>query len=594
MPCCPEALGGSADLTGSNNTKTKDQAPLTRDNYGGRYVYYGIREFGMAAAMNGMALHGGVIPYGGTFLVFADYCRPAIRLSALQRARVVYVMTHDSIGLGEDGPTHQPIEHLMALRVIPGLDVYRPADAIETTECWDLALKLATARRVLALTRQNLAQLRDGRRAENRSARGAYRLRAATAPRRVILTASGSEVEIAVAVREGLEAAGVGADVVSMPCWERFDAQPHPIAPTCCPMFRPTVKSCVSRSRPERRSAGSATPWCTDCASASTSSAPRRPRPALYDHFGLTAAKITPRVLWAANRQGKRRHSMAKVAINGFGRIGRLVARAILAKPESGLELVSINDLADAKANARLFKRDSVHGAYPGTVEVDGNDLIIDGKRIHVTAERDPANLPHAANGIDIALECTGFFTDRDSARKHLTAGAKRVLISAPAKGVDLTVVYGVNHDKLTGDHIIVSNASCTTNCLAPFAKVLHESIGIERGLMTTIHAYTNDQKILDQIHPDLRRARAAGMSMIPTTTGAARAVGEVLPELKGKLDGSAIRVPVPDVSLIDLTFTPKRDTNVEEVNGLLKAASDRPAQGHPAVQQRAAGLDRL
>jgi glyceraldehyde 3-phosphate dehydrogenase len=264
-----------------------------------------------------------------------------------------------------------------------------------------------------------------------------------------------------------------------------------------------------------------------------------------------------------------------KVAINGFGRIGRLVARAILAKPESGLELVAINDLADAKSNALLFKRDSVHGAYPGTVEVDGNDLIIDGKRIKVSAERDPANLPHAANGVDIALECTGFFTDKESGKKHIAAGAKRVLISAPAKGVDLTVVYGVNHDKLTADHVIVSNASCTTNCLAPVAKVMHEAIGIERGLMTTIHAYTNDQKILDQIHGDLRRARAAGMSMIPTTTGAARAVGEVLPELKGKLDGSAVRVPTPNVSLVDLTFTPKRDTTKEEVNALLKAASE-------------------
>jgi glyceraldehyde 3-phosphate dehydrogenase len=269
-----------------------------------------------------------------------------------------------------------------------------------------------------------------------------------------------------------------------------------------------------------------------------------------------------------------------KVAINGFGRIGRNVARAILERPDCGLELVSINDLADAKANALLFKRDSVHGAYPGTVEVDGTDLVIDGKRIHVTAEKDPANLPHAAQGIDIALECTGFFVDRESAGKHLTAGAKRVLISAPGKKVDLTVVYGVNHDKLTADHLIVSNASCTTNCLAPFAKVLHEAIGIERGLMTTIHSYTNDQKILDQIHKDPRRARAAALNMIPTSTGAAVAVGEVLPELKGKLDGSSIRVPTPNVSVVDLVFTPKRDTTLEEVNGLLKAAAEGPLKG--------------
>ena len=266
---------------------------------------------------------------------------------------------------------------------------------------------------------------------------------------------------------------------------------------------------------------------------------------------------------------------MTKVAINGFGRIGRLVARAILERDDHDLELVAINDLADAMSNAMLFKRDSVHGKFPGDVSAEGDHMIVNGKRIRVTAERDPAKLPHKELGVDIALECTGFFADAAGGQKHLDAGAKRVLISAPAKGAHLTVVYGVNHDKLTAEHTIVSNASCTTNCLAPVAKVLNDFIGIERGLMTTIHAYTNDQKILDQIHPDMRRARAAGMSIIPTTTGAARAVGEVLPELKGKLDGSAIRVPTPNVSLVDLTFTPKRDTTVEEINGALKAASE-------------------
>ena len=266
---------------------------------------------------------------------------------------------------------------------------------------------------------------------------------------------------------------------------------------------------------------------------------------------------------------------MTRVAINGFGRIGRLVARAILERPDCGLDLVSVNDLADAKSNAWLFSHDSVHGRFPGSVTTDGNDIVVNGKRIHVTAQKDPAKLPHRSNGIEIALECTGFFTDREGGEKHLEAGAKRVLISAPAKGVDLTVVYGVNDDKLKAADLIVSNASCTTNCLAPVAKVLNDALGIQRGLMTTIHAYTNDQKILDQIHKDLRRARAAAMSMIPTTTGAARAVGEVLPELKGKLDGSAIRVPVPDGSIVDLTFVPGRDTTREEVNQILKAASE-------------------
>jgi len=266
---------------------------------------------------------------------------------------------------------------------------------------------------------------------------------------------------------------------------------------------------------------------------------------------------------------------MTKVAINGFGRIGRLVARALLSRDDHGLELVAINDLADAKANAMLFKRDSVHGTWPGEVSAEGDTLVVDGKRIKVTAERDPAKLPHKELGVELALECTGFFADREGGQKHLDAGAKRVLISAPAKGVDKTIVYGVNHDSLISEDVIVSNASCTTNCLAPVAKVLNDFVGIERGLMTTIHAYTNDQKILDQVHSDMRRARAAGMSMIPTTTGAARAVAEVLPELKGKLDGSAIRVPTPNVSLVDLTFTPGRDTTRDEINAALRAAAD-------------------
>ena len=270
-----------------------------------------------------------------------------------------------------------------------------------------------------------------------------------------------------------------------------------------------------------------------------------------------------------------------KVAINGFGRIGRLVARAILSRTDHDFELVAINDLGDAQSNALLFKRDSVHGNWPGEVGVDGDSLVIDGKRIKVTAERDPANLPHAALGVEIALECTGIFADKAKASAHLTAGAKRVVISAPATGVDKTIVFGVNHQTLTKDDIVISNASCTTNCLAPLAKVLHDAIGIESGFMTTIHSYTNDQNVLDQLHKDMRRARAAALSMIPTTTGAARAVGEVLPELKGKLDGSSIRVPTPNVSVVDLKFLPSRPTTKDEVNSLLKAAAENgPLKG--------------
>lgn len=269
-----------------------------------------------------------------------------------------------------------------------------------------------------------------------------------------------------------------------------------------------------------------------------------------------------------------------KVAINGFGRIGRLVARAILERDDHDLELVSINDLADTKANALLFQYDSTHGRYPGTVTAGEGKLTVGGRDIAVTSERDPANLPHTAQGVDIVLECTGFFQSDEASRPHLAAGAKRVIISAPATGVSKTIVYGVNHDTLTAEDVVISNASCTTNCLAPVAKVLHDLVGIQRGFMTTIHSYTNDQRMLDQMHSDMRRARGGAQNMIPTTTGAARAVGLVLPELKGKLDGSSVRVPTPNVSLVDLTFVPGRDTTVEELNNALKAAADGPMKG--------------
>ncbi len=269
-----------------------------------------------------------------------------------------------------------------------------------------------------------------------------------------------------------------------------------------------------------------------------------------------------------------------KVAINGFGRIGRNVLRAIVESGRTDIVVVAINDLASAQANARLLARDSVHGAFPGTVSVDGDAIVVNGQRIAVTAERDPAKLPHAAMGVDIALECTGFFTDAAKAAGHITAGAKKVLISAPGKNVDLTVVFGVNHDKLTAEHNIVSNASCTTNCLAPVAMILDREFGIVKGLMTTVHAYTNDQKILDQIHDDPRRARAAALSMIPTTTGAARAVGEVLPQLKGKLDGSAIRVPTPNVSVVAVSLKNARATTKDEINAALAAAANGELKG--------------
>lgn len=269
-----------------------------------------------------------------------------------------------------------------------------------------------------------------------------------------------------------------------------------------------------------------------------------------------------------------------KVAINGFGRIGRLVARAILERDDHDLELVAINDLADAEANALLFQYDSTHGRFPGEVSTDGKSITVNGRKIAVTSEREPGKLPHKDMGIDLVLECTGFFQSHEAAQPHLDAGAKRVLISAPAKNVTKTIVYGVNHETLTAEDVIVSNASCTTNCLAPVAKVMQDTVGIERGFMTTIHSYTNDQRMLDQMHSDMRRARGGAQNMIPTTTGAARAVGLVLPELNGKLDGSSVRVPTPNVSLIDLVFTPSRDTTREELNEALKAASQGAMKG--------------
>jgi glyceraldehyde 3-phosphate dehydrogenase len=270
-----------------------------------------------------------------------------------------------------------------------------------------------------------------------------------------------------------------------------------------------------------------------------------------------------------------------KVAISGFGRIGRNILRAIAESKRDDLQVVAINDLGSAKDNAHLFKYDSVHGPYHGTVAVDGDQMDVGlAAPVRVLAERDPSKLPWGDMGVDIVMECTGIFTDKDKASAHLDAGAKRVLVSAPASGADLTVVYGVNHDKLTGDHKVVSNASCTTNCLAPVAKVVNDLCGLQQGFMTTIHAYTSDQRLQDQAHKDMRRARAAALSMIPTSTGAAKAVGLVLPELNGRLDGTAIRVPTPNVSVVDLKFLPGRETSVEEVNEAMKKAAAGPLKG--------------
>jgi glyceraldehyde 3-phosphate dehydrogenase len=273
-----------------------------------------------------------------------------------------------------------------------------------------------------------------------------------------------------------------------------------------------------------------------------------------------------------------------RVAINGFGRIGRNILRAIAESGRKDIEVVAINDLGPVETNAHLLRFDSVHGRFPHEVTVKGDTISIGNGAIKVTAERDPAKLPWKDLDVDIAMECTGFFTSKDKASAHLAAGAKRVLISAPAEGADITVVYGVNHDKLSKDHKVVSNGSCTTNCLAPVAKILNDSVGIETGFMTTIHAYTGDQPTLDTMHKDLYRGRAAALSMIPTSTGAAKAIGLVLPELNGKLDGVAIRVPTPNVSVIDLKIVAKKATSKDEINAAMTRASQQELKGILAI----------
>lgn len=269
-----------------------------------------------------------------------------------------------------------------------------------------------------------------------------------------------------------------------------------------------------------------------------------------------------------------------RVAINGFGRIGRNVLRSILEHGRTDIEVVAINDLGPVETNAHLLKYDSVHGTLPMDVTVEGDTIKVGGQSFKVTAVRDPKELPHGANNVDIAMECTGIFTSKDKASAHLDAGAKRVLVSAPATGADKTIVYGVNHDSLTSDDRVVSNASCTTNCLAPVVKVLNDVIGIEKGMMTTIHSYTGDQPTLDTMHKDLYRARAAALSMIPTSTGAAKAIGLVIPELAGKLDGISVRVPTPNVSVVDFKFITRRETTMEEINDAIRSAANGALKG--------------
>ena len=584
-PKMPEMLGGSADLTGSVNTKRKDSVDLTTENFKGNYVYYGVREFGMTAIMNGLTVHGGYRPYGGTFLVFSDYARNAVRVAAIMHCPTTLVYTHDSIGLGEDGPTHQPIEHLAVLRAMPNLHIWRPCDAVESAVSWAAALERKNGPTALIFTRQGLPQ--QARTPEQLVAlrKGGYVLIDSNGPPEAIVIATGSEVGIrrrsgqGTAGRGQTRAPGVHAVLRGLRFAARAVSRERVAGIVHAPArgrsgLHAVVVALRRLAGPRHghrelrrlgQGPGPVQTFRSDC---------RRPQGA-----GRNSC-LNPDSL-IRNVRGFGRMAI-KVGINGYGRIGRNILRALYeAKRTNEIQIVAVNDLGDAQTNAHLTQYDTAHGKFPGTVSVEGDSIVVNGDKIKVFAQRDPSKIDWASVGAEYVFESTGFFTTKADAGKHLAGGAKKVVISAPGgKDVDATVVYGVNHNVLKSSHTVISNASCTTNCLAPLAKVLNDKIGIVSGLMTTIHAYTNDQRLTDVYHEDIRRARSATMSMIPAKTGAAAAVGLVLPELKGKLDGFAIRIPTINVSLVDLTFVAKRATTVEEINKVVKEAADGAMKG--------------
>lgn len=573
----PELMGGSADLSESNNTKGKNTIAFSAENSTGNYLHYGVREFGMSAIMNGLALHNGVIPFGGTFLTFADYAKNAVRMSALMQQKVIYVYSHDSIGLGEDGPTHQPIEQIAMLRMIPHFEVWRPCDFTETAIAWQQMLT-HSGPSALLLTRQNLPMQTHSPAEIKDIARGGYIVFEPVGKIVAIILATGSEVYLAVDAAKELIKENIFVRVVSMPCCERFKSQNA--------AYREKILPDAVRARLAIE-AGIPDYWYQFVGSDGAiiginTFGASAPADVLWKAYGFTVENVKKQILNVITDNYTRRTTMTiKIAINGFGRIGRNITRALYESDyRDRVQLVAINDLGDLATNAHLLKYDSVHGRFAQTVSTDDHDLIIGDDHIRVFSEKNPALIPWGELNIDVVLECTGFFTSREKANAHLQAGAKKVLISAPA-GKDIpTIVYGVNHLTLKSSDDIVSNASCTTNCLAPMAKILHETVGIRCGLMTTVHSYTADQKLNDAAHPDLRRARAAALSMIPTKTGAAAAVGLVLPELAGKLDGYAVRVPTANVSLVDLTFEALRPATVESINAALKTAAEGELSG--------------
>ena len=428
LPVVPGLIGGSADLTGSNGTLTKLHSIVKPGDFAGNYIHYGVREHGMAAAMNGMALHGGIVPYGGTFLVFTDYCRPSIRLSALMRQRVIYVMTHDSIGLGEDGPTHQPVEHLAALRAIPNLNVMRPADSVECAECWEIALLAKSTPTILSLTRQGLPPLRTAATPENLSARGAYVLiepRGAArrdADRYRLRAGPGGRSGQGPRRRGDPRRGGVDALLRAVRGAERRLSG------------RGAGHRAPRRGRGRRRFGWENGSGLTAPSSACTDSVLRR-RLKPYISISASPPRPSPPRPVTVDRQDqevRERMSNKRVAINGFGRIGRLTFRAYLESGRKDLDFVAINDLGSAEMNAHLLEFDSVHGRFRGKIDVADGHLKTNGQDVAVLSEATPEKLPWRDLDVDIVMECTGRFTDRDGAAKHLTAGAKRVLVSAP------------------------------------------------------------------------------------------------------------------------------------------------------------------
>ena len=591
----PEMLGGSADLTGSNLTNTKSTPPLrfdlagdvkrTEDGKIGRHINYGVREFGMAAVMNGITLHGGYIPYGGTFLTFSDYSRNAIRMAALMKQRVIHVFTHDSIGLGEDGPTHQSIEHAASLRLIPNLDVWRPCDTAETAVAWAVALQNMSRPTALLLSRQNLpyapkagpGRHQQGRLRAGRGGRGRPGQEAPGRDHRHRLRSS--------ARAQGAGAAGGGKDRGA----RGLHAQHHRLRPPECRLQErgPARRHPAHRRRDGRdrllveirlRRRGRHRHLRRVGAGQCPVQAFRLHAGECGGH-GAQGLVIPGLTRDPFNNSIQEFHMTIKIGINGFGRIGRNVLRSAV-QNFSDIEVVGINDLLEPDYLAYMLQYDSVHGRFKGDIAVDGNTLVVNGKKIRLTQERDPANLKWNEVGADIVIESTGLFLDKDSASKHLAAGAKKVILSAPSKDDTPMFVFGVN-DKTYKGEAIISNASCTTNCLAPLAKVLNDKWGIKRGLMTTVHAATATQKTVDgPSNKDWRGGRGILENIIPSSTGAAKAVGVVIPELNKKLTGMSFRVPTSDVSVVDLTVELVKEASYKEICAEFKAQSEGALKG--------------